>query len=353
VLFGNSAGGIPDDELLLSEALKAQGYQTCCIGKWHLGHLPQYLPTRHGFDRYFGLPYSNDMKPLPLLRQEETLEMSPDQGLLTERYTDEAVAFIKDTQRAGKNAQPFFLYLPHTMPHTPLFASAKDKGRSARGLYGDVVEAVDDSTGRILATLRELGIAERTLVVFSSDNGPWLIQKLNGGSAGLLREGKGSTWEGGMRVPGIFCWPGQIPAGVVTQELASTMDVYITCLKLAGAPLPADRTYDGYDISPVLTGQGKSAREVMYYYRGVELFAVRKGAFKAHFKTQAGYGQPMPETHDPPLLFNLLIDPSERYNVAPQHPDVIAAIGSEVEAHRATVKDVPNQLEKMIAAPAR
>ncbi len=351
VLFGNSAGGIPENELLLSEALKAQGYQTCCIGKWHLGHLPQYLPTRHGFDRYFGLPYSNDMKPLPLLRQEETIEMSPNQARLTERYTDDAVAFIKATQRADQMQKPFFLYLPHTMPHTPLFADARDQGRSTRGLYGDVVEALDDSTGRIVATLRELGIADKTLIVFSSDNGPWLIQKTNGGSAGLLREGKGSTWEGGMRVPGIFCWPGQIPAGVVTQELASTMDVYVTCLKLAGAPLPGDRTYDGYDISPVLMGQGKSPRDVMLYYRGEDLFAVRKGAFKAHFKTQAGYRQPMPETHEPPLLYNLLIDPSEQYDVAPQHPDVIAAIHSEVEAHRATLKDVPNQLERLIAAP--
>jgi arylsulfatase A-like enzyme len=237
------------------------------------------------------------------------------------------------------------------MPHTPLFASEREKGKSSRGLYGDVVEALDDSTGRILATLRELGIAEKTLIVFSSDNGPWLIQRLNGGSAGLLREGKGSTWEGGMRVPGIFCWPGQIPAGVVTQELASTMDVFVTCLKLAGAPLPNDRTYDGYDISPLLMGQGKSPRDVMFYYRGEDLFAVRKGAFKAHFKTQAGYRQPMPETHDPPLLYNLLIDPSEQHEIGAQHPDVIAAIRSEVEAHRATVKEVPNQLERLITAP--
>jgi arylsulfatase A-like enzyme len=352
VLFGNSAGGIPDEELLLSEALQARGYQTCCIGKWHLGHLPQYLPTRQGFDRYFGLPYSNDMRPLPLLRQEETLEMSPDQSMLTQRYTDEAVAFIKDTQREANKARPFFLYLPHTMPHVPLFANPQERGRSARGLYGDVVEALDASTGRITATLRELGIAENTLIVFSSDNGPWLIKKQEGGSAGLLREGKGSTWEGGMRVPGLFWWPGRIPAGVVTQELASTMDVYVTCLTLAGAPLPKDRTLDGYDISPVLFGQGKSPREVMFYYRGEELFAVRKGAFKAHFKTQAGYGQPRPEAHDPPLLYNLLIDPSEQYDVAQQHPEAIAAIRTEVEAHRATLKEVPNQLERLIAAPA-
>jgi arylsulfatase A-like enzyme len=352
VLFGNSAGGIPEEELLLSEALKGQGYRTCCIGKWHLGHLPQYLPTRQGFDRYFGLPYSNDMKPLYLLRQEEQIEPNPDQTQLTHRYTDEAVQFIRESQQAG-NKEPFFIYLPHTMPHTPLFASAKDRGRSARGLYGDVVEAIDDSTGRILATLAELGLAENTLVVFSSDNGPWLIRGVNGGSAGLLREGKGSTWEGGMRVPGIFWWPKQIPAGAVTQELGSTMDIYVTCLKLAGAPLPAERTLDGYDLSPLLLGQGKSPREVMFYYRGDQLFAVRQGPFKVHYKTQAGYGQPMPQSHEPPLVYNLLHDPSEQHDVSKQHSEVIAAIASEVEAHRATLKDVPNQLERMIAAPGR
>jgi arylsulfatase A-like enzyme len=288
------------------------------------------------------------MKPLYLIRQAEALEQNPDQTQLTHRYTEEAVQFIRDSQ-AEKKDEPFFIYLPHTMPHVPLFASEKDAGRSRRGLYGDVVEAIDDSTGRILATLRELGIAEQTLVVFSSDNGPWLIKGANGGSAGLLREGKGSTFEGGMRVPGIFCWPGRIPAGVVTQELGCTMDVYVTCLKLAGAPLPTDRTLDGYDLSPVIFQQSNSPREEMFYYRGDELFAVRKGAFKAHFKTQAGYGQPMPETHDPPLVYNLLHDPSERFDVSKQHPEVIAAILSAVEAHRATLKETPSQLERVIA----
>lgn len=353
VLFGNSAGGIPDEELLLSEALKAQGYRTCCIGKWHLGHLPQYLPTRQGFDRYFGLPYSNDMKPLALIRQDKAIEKDPDQTQLTDRYTEEALKFIRESQQAAGKDQPFFIYLPHNMPHTPLAASAKDKGRSSRGLYGDVVEAIDASTGRILEALQEWKLAEKTLVIFSSDNGPWLIKGVNGGSAGLLREGKGSTWEGGMREPAIFWWPKQIPAGVVTQELGSTMDVYVTCLKLAGAPLPTDRVLDGYDISPVLLGQGKSPREVMYYYRGAELFAVRQGAFKVHYKTQAGYGQPLPDAHDPPLLFNLTVDPSERHDIAEQHPEILAAIASQVEAHRATLKPVTNQLERFITPPAK
>jgi arylsulfatase A-like enzyme len=353
VLFGNSAGGIPDEELLLSEAPQEQGYRTCCIGKWHLGHLPQYLPTRNGFDRYFGLPYSNDMKPLYLIRQEEAIEQNPDQTQLTHRYTEEAVKFIREGQQAENKNKPFFIYLPHTMPHVPLFASKSDTGRSQRGLYGDVVEALDDSTGKILATLRELGIQEKTLVIFSSDNGPWLIKNANGGSAGLLREGKGSTWEGGMRVPGIFWWPGKIPGGVVTQELGSTLDVFATCLKLAGAPLPADRTLDGYDISPVLMGHGKSPREEMFYYRGDELFAVRKGSFKAHFKTQAGYGQPMPEQHDPPLLYNLSHDPSERFDLSEQQAEALAAIASLVEEHRRTLQDVPNQLERLIAQPVK
>jgi arylsulfatase A-like enzyme len=345
VLFSQSTGGIPADEVTLAEALGGQGYQTCCIGKWHLGHLPQYLPTRNGFDRYFGLPYSNDMKPLPLLRNEEKLEISPDQRTLTRRYTEEAVQFIRDSQQADAKGRPFFLYLPHSMPHVPLFASDEDAGRSARGLYGDVVEAIDRSTGVLLNTLRELKLDRNTLVMFSSDNGPWLIKKQNGGSSGPLREGKGSTWEGGMRVPGIFWWPGKIKPGQVSQELASTLDVFATCCSLSGARLPADRDMDSFDLSPVLFSGGESPRNSMLYYRGSELFAVRKGPWKLHLKTQAGYGQPRADVHDAPLLFHLEHDPSERFDVATDHSDVVADLQSEIKAHLATVKPVKSQLE--------
>ena len=345
VLFPASKGGIPAEEVTLAEALRDKGYQTCCIGKWHLGHLPPFLPTRHGFDRYFGLPYSNDMKPLPLMRNEETLEMSPDQRTLTRRYTDEAVEFIRASQQGDAKSRPFFLYLPHTMPHVPLFAADDEAGHSTRGLYGDVVEAIDRSTGVLLDTLRELKLDDNTLVIFSSDNGPWLIKKENGGSAGLLREGKGSTWEGGMRVPGIFRWPGKIKPGQVSQSLASTLDVFATCSALAGATVPTDRAMDSYDLSPVLFSAAESPRKSMFYYRGAELFAIRKGPWKMHLKTQAGYGQPNAESHDPPLLYHLEHDPSERFDLAANHSDVIAEMRSEIESHRTTVTPVKDQLE--------
>jgi arylsulfatase A-like enzyme len=344
VLFPNSTGGIPAEEVTLAEALRDKGYLTCCIGKWHLGHLPPYLPTRHGFNRYFGLPYSNDMKPLPLMRNEETLEMSPDQAALTQRYTEEAVDFIRAAQQQ-KGRRPFFLYLPHTMPHVPLFADQAEAGASTRGLYGDVVEAIDRSTGKLFDALRELQIEHNTLVIFSSDNGPWLIKKENGGSAGLLREGKGSTWEGGMRVPAIFWWPGKIKAMQVNQGLASTLDVFATCCALAGAAMPTDRMMDSFDLSANLLDGVDSPRRSMLYYRGGELFAVRKGPWKMHLKTQAGYGQPQAVTHDPPLLYNLEHDPSERFDLAADHANVIAELRSEIETHLTTVTPVKNQLE--------
>lgn len=345
VLFPNSAEGLPESEITIAAALKTKGYATACIGKWHLGHLPEYLPMRHGFDSYFGIPYSNDMKPTVLMRGEEVIENPADQATLTRRYTEEALKFI----RANRD-RPFFLYLPHTFPHTPLFASERFTGRSLRGLYGDVVEELDWSTGEILRTLRELDLAERTLVFFTSDNGPWLIRNQAGGSAGLLREGKGSTWEGGMRVPCIAWWPGTVPAGVVTPALSSTMDLFSTSLALAGVEAPADRTIDGVDLGPVLRGEGANPRETMYFYRGETLMAIRKGPWKAHFITQGAYGPAarQRETHDPPLLFHLEHDPSEKYNVADAHPDVIADLRAEVERHEAGLERVPSRLTAVI-----
>ena len=340
VLFPDSSGGLPAEEVTLAEALKAQGYATACVGKWHLGHLPQFLPTRNGFDSYFGIPYSNDMLPsaakphyqkLPLMRDEEVVETEPDQATLTERYTEEALALV-DRWTADGAKKPFFLYLAHTMPHVPLYASEKFAGKSPRGLYGDVVETIDWSTGEILRTLREQGLAESTLVVFSSDNGPWRTQGPRGGSAGLLRGGKGSTFEGGVREPGIFWWPGKIKPSVTT-ALGSTLDLLPTLLMLAGAELPKDRPLDGFDLGPVLFDGAAGPRDTFFYYRDAEATAVRRGPWKLHVKTQAGYGQAKPDLHDPPLLYQLDQDPGEEYNVASQHKEIVAELKSLLEKH--------------------
>jgi arylsulfatase A-like enzyme len=357
VLFPNSSGGLPAQEVTIAQALKTRGYATAAVGKWHLGHLPQYLPTHHGFDYYFGIPYSNDMDRtlespkgreallhpkteyfrVPIMRNEEVIERPADQPNLTRRYTEEATRFIVE-HKSG----PFFLYFAHTFPHVPLFASDKFKGASQRGLYGDAVEELDWSVGQILDLLRKEKLSGHTFVFFTSDNGPWLIQKEQGGSAGLLRDGKGSTWEGGMREPGIAWWPGKIKP-VVSHELASSLDFLPTMLALAGVPLPSDRILDGVDMAPILFGPGKSRRETMFYYRGTELYALRKGPFKAHFITKPGYGPGETERHDPPLLFNLNEDPSESIDVARTHPEVLAEIAAEVVRHRA--KLVPGKLQ--------
>ena len=342
VLFPNSAGGLPESEVTIAGALKTKGYATCCIGKWHLGHLPQYLPTKRGFDRYFGIPYSNDMRPCPLMRDEKVVEQPARQATLTKRYTADAIAFIE-----ASRDKPFFLYFPHTFPHVPLFASRDFKGKSPRGLYGDVVEELDWSVGQILDTLRRHKLAEKTLVFFTSDNGPWLIMKLNGGSAGLLRGGKGSTWEGGMREPCIAWWPGRIRPASVGTGIASTMDIFATCLDLAGVPLPKDRIVDGRSMMPMLLGTGKAPREVFFFYRGSRLYAVRRGPWKAHFITQAGYRE-RPTTHETPLLFHLDRDPSERFDVGEQNAKVLADIQAEVETHQAKLKAPPSQLERAI-----
>ncbi len=360
VLFPNSKGGIPATEITLAEQLQKVGYATACIGKWHLGHLPPFLPTRNGFDYYFGIPYSNDMDRVndspkgrqafqnpkveywnvPLMRNEEIIERPADQTTITKRYTEEAVKFIKSNQ-----TEPFFLYLPHSMPHVPLFRSNEFENKSRRGLYGDIIEEIDWSVGRILDTVRQSQSSENTLVFFTSDNGPWLIFNEQGGSAGLLRDGKGSTWEGGMREPTLAWWPGKIKGGTVSRELASTMDIYATASQLAGVQLPDDRTMDSYDLMPVLQG-GQGLREALFYYRGYRLMAVRQGAWKMHFMTQNAYGQPQPVTHDTPLLFNLHVDPSEKWNVSQQNPDVIARLGKIVAEHKKTAKHAPSQLEK-------
>ncbi len=351
VLFPNSEGGLPPAEVTIAEALKEKGYATLQIGKWHLGIHEGSRPLDQGFDHSFGLPYSNDMDARPglpkgstgspnpphdgwnvaLMRDGKVVEQPADQTTLTKRYTAEAVKFIRE-----KKGGPFFLYMPHTFPHVPMFASPAFKGKSRAGIFGDAVEELDWSVGQVLDALRSEGIAENTLVFFTSDNGPWLIMGDQGGTAGLLKDGKGSTWEGGMRVPGIAWMPGRIKPGV-TSQLASTMDLLPTALALAEAPLPKGVTLDGTDLAPLLFDSKPLPPRPFFYYRGDQLFACRVGDWKAHFKTQTGYGQPKADAHEPPLLFHLGRDPSEKRNVAAEHPEVIADIQEAVKQHQATV----------------
>jgi arylsulfatase A-like enzyme len=365
VLRMNAAGGLPREEVTLAELLKDRAYATGLVGKWHLGHLPQHLPPQHGFDVYFGMPFSNDMMPAPdsppgrakvyeennaywrtpLVRGTEVVEAAPDQRQLTRRYTEEAVKFIRE-----KKAAPFFLYVAHTFPHVPLFASERFRGRSAAGVYGDVVEELDWSVGEILETLRTVGLDKKTLVIFSSDNGPWLVFNHHGGSAGPFRDGKGSTWEGGMRVPGLAWWPGKIPAGAVQREIATTMDVFTTCAKLAGASLPADHAIDGLDISPLLFDQGQVKRGAFFYYRGATLYAARLGHWKAHFITRSSYDGEKSAPHDPPLLYHLGEDVGERIDRAKDNPAVIAAISEAVARHQADLKRAPSQLFETVTS---
>ncbi len=353
VIFPPSKGGLPQAEVTMAEALQARGYATAIIGKWHLGHLPEHLPTRHGFDYYFGIPYSNDMfpapgyrgrrseyPPLPLMRGEEIIKSDPDQRLLTRQYTEEVLHFVRENRD-----RPFFIYLPHTFPHVPIFASDMFEGKSARGLYGDVIEELDWSTGQVLQELRDLNLDRNTLVVFTSDNGPWLTEGLEGGSAGLLHDGKGTTWEGGMRVPMVAWWPDVIEAGRTTDALATTMDLYATALSLAGAEVPSDRVVDGVDLLPIFRNPEADVRETVFFYRGERLFAVRKGAWKLHFVTQSAYVGDSPVVHDPPALYHLDHDPSERFNVAAQNPEVTQDILDTVAQHEAALVRAPTQLD--------
>jgi len=333
VLFPDSASGLPQREVTIAEGLKTRGYATACIGKWHLGHLPQYLPTNNGFDSYFGIPYSNDMDRVsgkgrqaflepkveywnvPLMRDEEIIERPADQNTITKRYAEESVKFIKKSRN-----KPFLLYLANSLPHVPLFVSANFRNKSLRGLYGDVIEEIDWGVGQILRALRQEGLAENTFVIFTSDNGPWLTYNEHGGSAGLLREGKGCTFEGGMREPCIMWWPGTIKPGLVN-DMGATMDLYTTILTLAGAKVPDDRA---------LFGTGPSPRKTMFYYRGAKLYAARKGLYKIHFLTKSAYGGGAETMHDPPLLYHLGHDPSEKYDISKEHPEVIEDIRKEV-----------------------
>ena len=336
VYFPGQANGLNPAEFTIAERLKERGYATMCIGKWHVGDQPEFLPTRQGFDRYFGIPYSNDMQKkssqtgervVPLLRDDQVAELLTDeqQRRIVERCTDEAVGFIR-----ANREKPFLLYLPHTAVHTPIYPGAAFAGKSANGRFGDWVEEVDWSVGRVLDTLRELKLAERTLVVFTSDNGPWLVKGPDGGSAGPLRGGKGSTWEGGVRVPTVAWWPGKIAPGSVCDAVAGTIDLLPTAIALAGGTVPAQPVIDGRDLSPLLFGKTKeSQREAHYYFAGYNLQAVRQGQWKLAIAPQP---QSMGQATNPdangkaPRLYNLATEIGEQTNLAEKHPEVVAKL---------------------------
>lgn len=322
VLFPAARKGLHPDEVTIADLLKTRGYATACIGKWHLGDHPKFMPTSQGFDEYFGIPYSNDMHrkqvPLPLVRNLTVIEAPARQDTLTERYTQEAVRFIK----ANKD-RPFFLYIPHTAVHVPLHPGAPFKGKSKDGAYGDWVEELDWFMGELFKTLQAAGIDDRTLVVLTSDNGS---QKP--GSNDPLRGGKGRTDEGGMRVPCIVRYPGKIPAGSTSSELTATIDLLPTFARLAGADLPK-QPIDGKDIWPILSGQkdAKSPHEAFYYYQMDQLQAVRSGPWKLLVPMEAkkrNWGKPEGKTEL--KLFNLAQDIHEDNDVAQAHPEVVARL---------------------------
>ena len=342
VLFPDSKCGIHENEITLAELLKGNGYATACIGKWHLGHLPPFLPTRHGFDYYYGIPYSNDMKPTPLMRNEEVIEEPAVQETLTERYTEEAVKFIH-----GNKDKPFFLYLPHNMPHVPLYASEKWRGRSAGGLYGDVIECIDWSVGQVLDALKEAGVDDNTLVIFTTDNGPWLTRGEDGGYATPLRNGKGTTYEGGVRVPCVARWPGKTPAGSVCREMAANFDLYATFARLAGATLPSDRIIDSKDIWPLLSGKpGETTpHECLYYYSQTELQAVRSGAWKLRIDTAPNQGPDRGrDATFNEYLYDLSIDIGEQKDVLRSHPEVAARLRAFMDKAREDLGDSRSEM---------
>ena len=376
--------GLSSNETTVAELLKGRGYATAIFGKWHLGDAPAFLPTRHGFDEYFGLPYSNDMWPfhpeyvnlppdspkrargypdLPLFENERIVNpkvTAADQAQLTTWYTERAVQFI------GRNKdRPFFLYVPHNMPHVPLYVSDKFRGQSGQGLYADVIMEIDWSVGQILAALQRNGLDEKTLVIFASDNGPWLLYGNHAGSALPLREGKGTTFDGGVRTPCLMRWPGRIPAGRVCREMVWSMDLLPTLAGLAGTSPPADRRIDGRDIWPLMSGQpgARGPHEAYYVYWGGHLQAIRSGPWKLHFAHT--YVKPAPPGHDAqpgkyanpkqePALYNLETDIAETNNVAAQFPEVRSRLEALAEQARDDLGDsATNRKGRFVRAPGR
>jgi len=354
----SSKNGLDPQVTTIAEAVKPRGYATAMIGKWHLGHLPQHLPTNHGFDEYFGLPYSNDMWPwhygdpqrgvignpnwpdLPLIEaapgSAETVELNPKQASLTPRYTKRALDFIDRSKD-----QPFLLYFAYSHPHIPIAASDKFKGSTGNGLYADMIAEIDDSVGRVVKRLEKHGLTENTLIVFASDNGPWTRFGNHAGETGPLRGDKGTTFEGGQRVPGIFCWPGTIPAGTETDAIASTLDLLPTIVAITGGAEPT-QSLDGHNLAPLLRGETDASPTEAFFYIGGRntIEAVRVGDWKLHIEhkwrkvvTQGMDGQPGKQAWPtlPLSLFNLKDDIGESNNLADQHPEIVAKLKAEIE----------------------
>ncbi len=348
--------GINAGETTIAELLKTRGYATAIVGKWHLGHERQFLPLQNGFDEYLGLPYSNDMWPrhptqgdffpdLPLIDGNDVATLDPDQTRLTTMYTERAVKFVERHRDT-----PFFLYLAHAMPHVPLFVSDKHKGKSGLGLFGDVIEEIDWSVGQVLDAVRRANLDDNTLVIFTSDNGPWLSYGNHGGSRGRFREGKGTAFEGGTRVPFIARWPGRIPKGGVVAVPAMTIDLLPTVARLANAAVPSERLIDGRDIWPLLSNQRGAAapHDALYFYWGTELHAIRSGRWKLHLphpyqslERAGGDGAPGSYVRKEIelSLFDLEADPGETTNVAGRHADVVSQLQAIAERARDDLGD--------------
>lgn len=357
--FPNSKRGLNPSETTIAEMLKPLGYATAIFGKWHLGDHPMFNPTRHGFDEFFGIPFSNDMwplhpqndyfnfDPLPLMENDSVIQYLEDQSMLTTQITERAVSFIDRNKD-----QPFFLYLPHPMPHVPLYVSDKFKGKSERGLYGDVIMEMDWSTGQIVEALEQHGIRENTLIIFTSDNGPWLNYGEHSGSALPLREGKGTALEGGVRVPCVMNWPGKIPAGLVQTEPAMAIDILPTIAGITQATLP-EHKIDGMDILPLIKGEdnAKSPQEAYYfYYKTNELHGVLSENWKLYFPHEyrslngreggkGGLPVPYDQNKMSQELYNLETDVSETVNVAAQHPEVVERLLDLAEKARNDLGD--------------
>ena len=369
VLYENSDYGIPESEITIAEKLKEQNYKTAAVGKWHLGHKQKYLPLNNGFDYYYGIPYSNDMNSIngvtccpgsnywpqyeknpinsnnynvPLIENNDIIERPVDQTTITKRFSEKVVEKINELKD-----DKFFIYLAHSMPHIPIYASEDFLGKSKAGLYGDVIEEIDHGVGIIMNELKKNNLDKNTIVVFSSDNGPWLSFKTHGGSAGLLREGKGMTWEGGHRVPGIF-WGADIKPGVIDQ-IGSTMDLLPTIVDFTNSESISDRVIDGVSIKQTLLNHSPSKRDKIIFYREREVYAIRYGKYKAHFIIKGAYNYPPGSNEkivlDTPLLYNLDEDPSEKYNIAEKYPEIVKEIRLIAQKHINSFKPPESLLE--------
>jgi len=347
VFFPESFTGLPTDEVTIADLLKKQGYATGIVGKWHLGHLEPYLPLQRGFDEYYGIPYSNDMESVVYLKGNQVDSFQVDQHYTTKVYTEKALDFLD-----RRHTSPFYLYVAHSMPHVPIYASPEFEGTSERGLYGDVIQEIDWSVGQILQKLEEENQLENTLIVFSSDNGPWLVMEDHGGSAGELREGKQYTFEGGMRVPTVAMWPAKIPAGTVYDDMALQMDWFPTFAALAGAETPTDRPIDGEDIRPVLFAEGERQGDEYLFFDGAKLECYRKGDWKFKLPYAGFEGTRVKSAvpaHDT-LLVNLEEDPGEQNNLAEAMPEKTQEMLQGMQAARTELGELPPSLH--IRSPA-